>query len=545
MRALPEGEALFAAVRRRISPQTKLAFGSTFLTGLLTHAYMLVNKLPNHDDILGLFIKNDSTAYGRWFLSVPSALSSSLSLPWVTGLLALLWLSLAAVCTVSLLQIKKPAMVVLTGMVMATFPTVFYTLCYLFTADAYLFALLLAALGVLFTDRYRFGFLLGGVCIGLSMATYQAYVFYAIGLIALRLMLLLLFEPGTTAGDALKKLAQYAAALVIGAVVYRVGMSVALACKGMQLKTYMGLDGMQSLSVSSILSRLPLAYKGYFSLLTGKSELLPGWMNAFLLAFNHLAGLALFVAALLRVKGPRRMMKIALSTAILCALPLALNGIVLVSTAGFHPLMQYPVCLAYVLPIVLYDRLAAAQRAELEAGRAPTPADTRRNALRIPLGYALSLCLVAGSFLWALDANQTYLVLELKFDNMMSLVTRMVDRVEQLPEYVPNVTPVWYTGTLSDANYGAIKSDAFARASATDMTGREWNYTTIMNNLYFLAFVNNYIGVTFVDPPDAEAYAAMETDEYKAMPYFPSPGSVKSINGIIIVNGGPNPQSPP
>lgn len=544
MRALPEGEALFHRVGERISRQSKLAFVSAFALGLLIHLYMLVNKLPNHDDILGLFIKNESTFSGRWFLFVPSAFSSSFSIPWLTGLLALLWLSLAACCTVRMLRLQKPCLIVLAAAGMVSFPTVYYTLCYLFTADAYLFALLLAALGALCTDRYRFGFLPGGLLLGLSLGCYQAYVFFAVGLFALRLLLLLLFDETATPKTLLVKLAQYAGALLLAALIYRVGLAASLALREIALKTYMGVDGVQSLRLREILAQIPRAYATFFQLYSGKTELLAGRAASGLLWLVSAVSVALLALAALLAPKPHRILRLILSALVLCTLPLVCCGIVLVSEMGVHPLMLYAVCLLYLLPVALSDALSQSGAVRC-ASQGALPAATLPGQARTLLSYALSLGLAASAFLFAVDANQTYLALELKFDNMMSLVTRMVDRVEQLPEYVPNETPVWYTGTLRDAHYGAIKSEGFARASATDMTGREWNYTALMNNLYFNVFVNYYIGVTFVAPEDAEANAVMETDAYRAMPYYPAAGSVAYIDGIIIVNGGPNPQSPP
>ena len=44
-------EKLLPALARRITSQYWLAFGSTFVVGLITHIYMFVNKLPNGDDL--------------------------------------------------------------------------------------------------------------------------------------------------------------------------------------------------------------------------------------------------------------------------------------------------------------------------------------------------------------------------------------------------------------------------------------------------------------------------------------------------------------
>lgn len=157
-------------------------------------------------------------------------------------------------------------------------------------------------------------------------------------------------------------------------------------------------------------------------------------------------------------------------------------------------------------------------------------------------GYALTLAMAALTFQWSSRTNQMYLALELKFDNLLSMATRIVDRVEQLPEYVAEETPVWITGQLNEGNYQSVKDEAFAKASYTDASGREGNYTFFFHNLYFRAFVNNYVGVTFAVPDQSAVDRALGSGAFSDMPYFPYEGSVKYIDGIIVINAGPNPE---
>ncbi|MEG1579486.1 MAG: hypothetical protein RR336_12055, partial [Oscillospiraceae bacterium] len=52
-----------------------LTFCATFLLGLLTHLFMLVNKLPNHDDIGHIIYSNN--AYLKMHLGYEQAYSHS------------------------------------------------------------------------------------------------------------------------------------------------------------------------------------------------------------------------------------------------------------------------------------------------------------------------------------------------------------------------------------------------------------------------------------------------------------------------------------
>ena len=59
------------------------------------------------------------------------------------------------------------------------------TFVYSFTVDAYMLAVLLSALAVYLTRKYRFGFLAGALLLGISIGIYQAYFSYVIVLFLL------------------------------------------------------------------------------------------------------------------------------------------------------------------------------------------------------------------------------------------------------------------------------------------------------------------------------------------------------------------------
>lgn len=91
-------EHFFANVRQRIRREWVVCFFAALLIGLVAHFYKLVNWLPNWDALVFRYDAQDMTHFGRYFLSLVCGLSSYYELPWLNGLLCLLYLSLAAVC---------------------------------------------------------------------------------------------------------------------------------------------------------------------------------------------------------------------------------------------------------------------------------------------------------------------------------------------------------------------------------------------------------------------------------------------------------------
>ena len=177
------GSNVIAFFSERIDTRRKTAFLSAFLCGLLVHLYKFTNALPNLDSLQNFYSKQNVIGSGRWFLEIACAPSSFFDLPWVTGLLSLLWIALASVLLVGIFDVENPVLIVLIGCFMASFPAVIEVFFYQYTADGYMLALLLATLAVYLTRPGQRGlprYLLAGVCIALCCGIYQTYVCYGI-----------------------------------------------------------------------------------------------------------------------------------------------------------------------------------------------------------------------------------------------------------------------------------------------------------------------------------------------------------------------------
>ena len=104
---------LFDKCKQNIKSEWKLAFGAAFLIGLLVHMPIMLSDIPNHDGLGSMYFDQNMITSGRWFLTVACGISSYFTLPWLTGLLSLLYLAMASVALTEFLEVKKSFVIVL------------------------------------------------------------------------------------------------------------------------------------------------------------------------------------------------------------------------------------------------------------------------------------------------------------------------------------------------------------------------------------------------------------------------------------------------
>ena len=163
----------------KIKREWKGAFLTCFLLGLVVHMPIMLSDIPNHDGLDSIYFDQNMITSGRWFLMAACGASSFYTLPWVIGLLGLLFLSCTAAALCELLEIRKIWAAALAGGMLVSFPALASTFAYVFTLDGYMLAMLLAVLAVLFTKKFRYGYVPGAVCLSFSMGVYQAYLSFA------------------------------------------------------------------------------------------------------------------------------------------------------------------------------------------------------------------------------------------------------------------------------------------------------------------------------------------------------------------------------
>lgn len=169
---------------KKTSSAFKTAFYATIIIGLIVHLFKFSNVLLNHDSLYNFYSTQNAVGSGRWFLCVACSLSSYFDLPWISGLLSLLYAAVTMVIIVALFHIENPFVIILSSGLLITFPGITETFFFSFTSDGYMLAMLLATLSIYLSriDNHTSiaKSVASGVCICLSCGIYQAYVPFAL-----------------------------------------------------------------------------------------------------------------------------------------------------------------------------------------------------------------------------------------------------------------------------------------------------------------------------------------------------------------------------
>ena len=172
-----------------------LSLASAFGWGMAAHGYMFTNNSVSHDslrefhaEILGNNIKMGS---GRIFTSLyRDLLGSDVTLPWLNGILALLWIGLAVYLASRIFRVESKVTVCLMAGIFATNIAVSATTAtYIHDLDSYMFSMLCAVTAVYLWKEASWGWLAGAVFAAAAIGIYQGYLFVTVTLVMMECIL--------------------------------------------------------------------------------------------------------------------------------------------------------------------------------------------------------------------------------------------------------------------------------------------------------------------------------------------------------------------
>lgn len=500
---------------KRIPGYIKLTFAAAVVLGFGTHLYMFANKLTNHDDIGHLFSADYGTASGRWFLPTVLGLDGPFSTPWLIGVLSILCLAVTACAAVWLLRVRRPLGCIVTAALMVAFPTVTATFSYMFTADAYFFSLMLAALGACAAVGSRWGSVPGAVAITLSMGIYQSYF----GVAAALMVGALLFETldgRKTFQELFWKGIRLAATLAVSLAAYMA--LVRITSRQVGLVDYMGISDMGKLSLRELPQLIFLSYGRYFTFFL-RDDL--GYHFGFLrYAFIAAALCAAALGVLLlreRRLGPART---ALAVGLALVYPLAGNLIQIMVPGGeIHMLMLYGLVLLLVIPVGLADYMEG--DGEKAAWRP----------FQAAAGWVILVTLALTAYSYMITANEAYLKIDLSMRQCTAYSTRLLDKIECCEGYRQGMPVVLVGSSVAEEElYPTPELKDVDMTGVFDLAAFRANYTYG----YFLRYYLGFTGEIYLGDSDM-AQALAETEGVRAMPRYPEAGGIQVMDGMVVV----------
>lgn len=513
-------DALFQKSWNKIKKKEYMyPFFSAVIVGLLTHMYMFVNKFPNADAMTNFYFDQNMVTSGRWFLTVVCGISSYYDLNWVIGVLSIFYLAISAVFISEFFEVKTYTARVCIGALLVTFPAVTATFAYLYTADGYMLAFLLAVLAAYFTKKYKFGFIAGAVCLALSIGSYQAYL--AVTVLLCLLSLIIMCLKNTSIKETWSKAWRYLAMGAGGGVLYYVALKICLAVQGKELDSYQGINEMGKLSLQSLPSMIYDAYYD-FAAFTLKGNVLIN--NGFSLVCVVLLTVVVCVTALfcyLKSKAYKKWYQTLLLLLFIIMLPLGANIIYFMSSdVTFHLLMRMQWILFPIFAVVMSEMLIENKL------RKVSPA--------ILVSFIGIIAAAGLSYQFMLMDNIAYFNMNERYEKTYAYCLRLIDRIEQTPGYYVGM-PVAMIGVVDESKYPPTDITGDVTSGISGTTGD----ILIYKGEQYGAFMKHYMHITINIIAGEQIIEIYNSPEYREMDSFPAEDSIRIVDGIMYIKTEP------
>lgn len=509
----------------QIQPKLKKIALYTLIFMALLHGYRYVSLGFSHDSLAFAWQPDLEwqISLGRymqpfyWWI-----IRGRIAAPFIVGVLSYGYMVGSVYGVASLLDLKaKTTLFLLAGLMCGSLAFIALDATYSHTADVYMLALMLniAAAWLCLRGKRRVPSVLAAVVLlVISTGLYQAYLQVFTALTMVWALLRLLKTDDRAIPEAVARCAQSFLALMLAMALFFVGYYVVMAVTGVEaVSRENSIGGMKVLSGAALVDmvkttwKMPLRQLGRFQ---GRIAPLARMLTAVVLMTG--AAATIFTARRSRVSAWQ-----ALGMAVLVLLlPFGMNWICLFCGGVVHDLMMY----AYIVPLLA--ALAANERAwnlALADEGKQIGKKTRAAACVLPLAV-LTLLFDRGIY-----ANQIYLKKDLEYDATLSVMTRVVDCIEQVEGYIPGETPVEFLGDILRSQL-TMTRPAFAHLGS--LTGTEENYAITYADTFwmYLEDVMGYPIKRFRETKNEEQERV--TDD---MPCFPDKDSVQMVDGVVFV----------
>ncbi len=516
------------SIIKKISPQGKLAFISTFISGMLIHLYIITHYMLNQDEAHNMYVCMDRTDMGRWAQVYFSKITSDYSLSVVGGIITMLAFAVAAGFLIHALDIKNSVLIVLSGACFVAFPSVTCMMSYTFMTEIFGFSALFACAQIflvktiaesLNSERVKIRdmvvpVILAAVCLCISMGLYQAYL--SVMLVSMLIIYVkYIAEPAKYKDKNLIQLGiAYVAILGIGTLFYYLAMVLSLKLRNTQLITYMGLDSGASMSVDKLIGGTKGAIKDCIIYLKDKSYVN---YNPYVLIGTILAA-GIILACIIRVfitnKVYTNILRILLTGFCLVCAPLSFSVIYLISNeVSYHGLMRHVWVLVFIGAASMFEW---------------SMPYFKLNMTRI-LEWLVVISLVLVTWNYILLDNIAYYNMNFRYQRTVNLCQNVMEMVKHTEDYDSH-RPMAFIG-----RYSKTYVQPEIKELLDFMVGCSGKRAFDEGARNFVPFICNVLGddIEGVTPEREEELKA--TSEFEEMAIYPKEGCIRVIDDVTVV----------
>jgi len=509
-------EKTLEKLNKNILPQWKICFFTAVLVGLLAHLYKITGWIPNWDSLVFRYDAQNMVSLGRWFLPVVCSFSSFYDLPFLNGIIAIIFHALGAVFVCRTLNVQRKTTAFLIGAVIVSFPTVTSVMMYNYVADGYSIAFFLSVLAAFYMTKEKPKYLFSVICIALSAGIYQAYITVTIMLSLIKLIDEIICDDATFR-VIFKKCIYMLLTGLIGMILYSIVLKAVLYIFSIELLEYQGISSVVAHGGLDLIGSLYVIketfIKCFFDLTEG--------VNIYVV-LNGFALVSTIVYTLTYVVKKKIYKKPAISLILVVLAALTIIGagaLAFVNTSiDYHNLMLMGYSVFYLFFIILYER--------------GTKTSEKHTKIKCWIILITSLLIISNQIV---IANVSYHKAQMAYEKSFGVLIRITDRIEQTPG-AEECDKIMVVGALDN-------SHAYSVNLTPDITGITDGYIIraddeVLGQSVFCSTINDYCDKNYTFLAGEEKKALMMRDEVKAMEEWPAKSCVAVVDDTVVIKLG-------
>lgn len=510
------GTGLLNWVRKHTSKEQTLAFWMTFCMTLIVHLYKFTNTLPNHDGMYNVYTKQNMIGSGRWALQIACGFSSYYDLPWVTGIISCVFIALAVAVIVKLFHIKNPVLIFLAGGFLVSSPATTETFFFQFTADGYMIAMALAAAGVYLSrigETRKCRFILSCIMICVCCGIYQAYLSFAL-ILAVCHMIYELLRNEYEKRDYLRWFLRQVLIFGLSLAAYYILWKLSLKVSGIRMFDYQGMSEVGTLNLDTIVNGLKSALNSvkYYFFQLSKDY---GWsfydiLNAMMLIGG---GFGLILAGIKTKLWQRPWALVLIVLGLVAIVPFAGIWHLTSSDLFYRPMMLQSLMLLYLLTALLFEDWAK---------------DLSKNLV----GLLLTVIIFHNAIL----ANICYFHMNLCYERTYADLVDMMGDIRDMRSEGEFTHLAVVGNRFADVQWGfQNEKGELTKEGKFYLLSGLLEQNLLVDADQIGGFLRWYTSEDIPSASYATCQELMTREEVQAMPVWPAEGSLKIIDGNLVL----------
>lgn len=502
--------------------------GITFLAGIIIHLFFLANHYVNHDSV-ALYSNNLDwlLSQGKWFVTPLAALDGPINITYLSGLIGILAMSLAAYFFCEVFDLNKKWEKLIVGVSFVSFPMV--AACFLYQGiDYFGLTFLLAIMSAYFIIKGKsiLAKITGILLLVLSIGAYQAYLGATVAIMVLHCLLLAINNQGW------KKIVTrglgYCVYVLLSIGIYYLILKILLHYTNTDLSSYKGIDNMAAnLSPAIMINSMIQAWKDVYTycILNGFGVLfrMTSWL--------HIGFFVLYIS-LVFIKAKKsgainHISNVIIIVLLLLCMPVAVNIIgILAANQTFYYISIAPFILLFVAPLTLFP-----EEGNDETEQIFTSGEKKWTATRL-ISILLVMLILVSCVDWISQDNIVYQKIALMNKEFDAKFAILISRIQATKGYNEE-TKVAFVG---NPPYDFLASSGLLNAMEAKMTTNAFGLHGSADMIYSEGILSAYLGNALSISVNQVSQSEVDNRELiERMPVYPYDGSIELSNDVLIV----------